>query len=384
MPRRLALLVTACAIALILAECVARGVFFIDDPFFNRPVDRRNRLAVYAGAAYDVDLLFRELGQASQVAYAPYTLWRRRPFQGTLVNVAPNGERRTVQGEAPADAPEIWLFGGSTMWGTGVPDQETIPSLLAAQLDRERHVRARVRNLGEKGYVSTQELIRLTQELAQGNRPNAVIFYDGWNDVLCALAWPEERGAHFGLDRIRDRLEGRGGILRWIQSSGLYRATHWALWQLSSRWNGATEPLPSNEVKRLGEQAADVWIANYDLVAALGKKYGFVPVFTWQPARFEDAVRLGPFGDRVVTGQSMRDAYAQARARFTDAPSAGRSLHDLSNVFDGLDRPVFIDAIHTAGPGNERIAVAMLQALRQDACREQPAEGALAALCDER
>ncbi len=78
------------------------------------------------------------------------------------------------------------MLGGSSLWGFGARDDQTIPSLLARNLD-QRGWRVELKNLSEIGYVSTQELIALVRELQAGYRPDVVIFYDGVNDTTSAL-----------------------------------------------------------------------------------------------------------------------------------------------------------------------------------------------------
>ena len=85
------------------------------------------------------------------------------------------------------------MLGGSSLWGFGARDNETIPSLLARDLD-QRGWRVDLKNLSEIGYVSTQELIALFRELQAGYRPDVVIFYDGVNDTTAALLLEGEAG----------------------------------------------------------------------------------------------------------------------------------------------------------------------------------------------
>ena len=102
-----------------------------------------------------------EHGRASKAAWMPFVYARRRPFSGKHINIDENGRRRTWSPEAvPPDSPEIWVFGGSTVWGTGARDDYTIPSCIARNL-AEAGRPSRVVNLGESGWVSTQEIILL-------------------------------------------------------------------------------------------------------------------------------------------------------------------------------------------------------------------------------
>ncbi len=80
----------------------------------------------------------------------------------------------------------IFAFGGSAIWGEGVRDDYTIPSWLQRFLDQTAY-RTQITNFGQEGYVSTQEMIVLFEQLQKGNIPDIVIFYDGFNDAGSAM-----------------------------------------------------------------------------------------------------------------------------------------------------------------------------------------------------
>ena len=75
-----------------------------------------------------------------------------------------------------ADA-KVWVFGGSTAWGVGVPDDGTIAAYL------EKATRLRTFNLAETGYNAHQSLNLLMKLYVEGGRPEFVVFYDGVNEV---------------------------------------------------------------------------------------------------------------------------------------------------------------------------------------------------------
>jgi hypothetical protein len=64
----------------------------------------------------------------------------------------------------------IWFFGGSTTFGYGVTDQETIPAQL------ENLISARVYNFGRGYFYSAQENQLLRLYLKAGYRPRMAIF----------------------------------------------------------------------------------------------------------------------------------------------------------------------------------------------------------------
>ena len=89
--------------------------------------------------------------------------------------------RRTANPLSPAcnQAPRkvIWMFGGSTIFGFGVPDAETVPSHLSRELNSSGPACFVILNAGVEGYVTNQELLLLLEALKTGQRPDMVIFY---------------------------------------------------------------------------------------------------------------------------------------------------------------------------------------------------------------
>jgi hypothetical protein len=133
---------------------------------------------------------FEELDQSWYVEWHPYAYWRRKPFKGRHINIGENGLRYTENGPTAhtgTDVIEIFMFGGSTLWGHGARDGFTIASNLSRFLRERAGLRVNVTNFGEGGYVSTQEVVALLLELRNRNVPDMVIFYDGINEVFAAL-----------------------------------------------------------------------------------------------------------------------------------------------------------------------------------------------------
>ncbi len=72
----------------------------------------------------------------------------------------------------------IWLFGGSTMFGTGVTDNETIAYFLNKIDTNNSYI-----NLGVPGYRQRNEIEKLILLLQKGYKPKQIIFLDGLNDL---------------------------------------------------------------------------------------------------------------------------------------------------------------------------------------------------------
>ena len=103
--------------------------------------------------------------------------WSRLPFQGKTTNINADGDRVTP---VPTAAPvgHIRFFGGSTTWGTGVDDDNTIPARFS-----RFHPNYHVHNHGESGFLSRQELARLINLVNQDAPMDLIVLYDGCNDV---------------------------------------------------------------------------------------------------------------------------------------------------------------------------------------------------------
>ena len=137
--------------------------------------DERNEVAAYKGESWPTQH-FIEFG-ALRTVYHDFIVWRRQKFDGKTVHIDQNGYRRHGSlTDTVADA-KVWVFGGSTAWGTGVPDDDTI----AANLEKATGLRTF--NLGETGYNAHQSLNLLMKLYVEGGRPEFVVFYDGVNEV---------------------------------------------------------------------------------------------------------------------------------------------------------------------------------------------------------
>ena len=96
-----------------------------------------------------------------------------------FVNIDAHGVRSN--GSGPRDittTPDaIWFFGGSTAFGYGIADRETIPAQLEGLLGRP------VMNLAVRGDTSANENRLLNYYLRIGYRPARAVFLDGINET---------------------------------------------------------------------------------------------------------------------------------------------------------------------------------------------------------
>jgi len=363
----------AILITLVAIELVSSLVLGVFGPRTDQH-DPRARADAYGDATW-TDAYFGEFEASARVRWEPYVYWRRLEYHGQHINVDSDGIRSTWQGDSGSTVMTVFVFGGSTVWGTGARDDFTIPSLLAKQLSA-RGIRARVVNYGESGYVTTQELIGLERLLHQGLRPDVVIFYDGINDPFPAMQMKVAGIPQNEFNRIREfnvlHPDRRSDLLAEVFSLSLrqtstYRFASDAIRRLSAGSQEATKgrstgALPSSLSLTLVEDVVRVYRTNVRFIEALSRSYDFQAEFFLQPAVFTKQ-RLTTY-ERArldeVAG-TIPDYSRVYQALRSDPDLAGNPhFHEISDVFGQDARPHFIDPWHLSEEGNAVIAARML------------------------
>lgn len=216
------------------------------------------------------------------IEYESFTQFRERPRQTKYVSVDPAGFRVIKnQGPWPPDpaCTNIFVFGGSTTFGYGVANDETIPSWLQERASiGEFRKPVRVYNFGRGYYFSTQETILLYRLLVSKVVPDMAVFIDGLNEFVYPDGEPEY------TRRLASSMDG-SQIPDFLTKSPLNRAA------LFVRQRFLKLPLP-DEANQSGpklyeKQARAVverWRLNKKLTHAVATSFGVRTVFVWQPA----------------------------------------------------------------------------------------------------
>src|SRR5713226_8241663 len=106
-------------------------------------IDPRSQADGYGNTTW-AEAYFKELASLPGFKWHPYVYWRRVPSKGHFFNIDKDGLRKTwnAMEQTHSELPRVRIFmmGGSTMWGTGARDEETIPSILAQLLMREHGI----------------------------------------------------------------------------------------------------------------------------------------------------------------------------------------------------------------------------------------------------
>ncbi len=328
-------------------------------------------------AAQYFDSLYRV-----HMRWYPYAYWKASPMTSPYLNIDADGNRVTwhpPHRAAGTQRPVVRLFmiGGSTLWGTGVRDDHALASLIARRFADNPAYDLEVTNLGQIGYVSTQELLLLYQLLRRGQRPDLVIFYDGVNDVFTAyqngiggLTQSEffrvQEFSILGSSLGRKRLY-RIALRTALMSTGLA--------DLVKLLAGKDNPnmLPHNikpsplltylappqdfeGIDALERDVVEMYLFNVQMDRMLGERFKFRSLFYWQPTVFSKN-ELAPFERRLLPGDPTRAEFFKGTYNRLADVAGANGIIDISGLLNNRHHQLyFIDPYHLNESANQIVA----------------------------
>jgi hypothetical protein len=293
----------------------------------------------------EIDELLRD-AFTSRWRYEPTVGFVTAPQRSRFVNVNASGIRSNGTPAAPLDG-AIWFMGGSTTFGFGVADNETIPAALEARLGRP------VLNLGVAGHSSLHENRLLSHYLRVGLRPSTVVFLNGVNEI-CDVDLAEEELA--GLVALYQRgymwqpsrpvvLAGRLGITKAARMLGMIGDEPAGRSGLSCQAAGRELPLKDVIARSLAERAMLCRLYGLDCrtyiqpVAGVHGRHDVVADNRSVPS------------DLVAKYHHLEPVWRRAEVRF------------VTGALDMLDRHAYIDEVHYSAAAHQLIAAAIAATL---------------------
>jgi len=305
----------------------------------------------------------------------PLTHYRERTSKGKYVNVAAGGFRvNRRRGPWPPDphAFTIFFFGGSTTFGYGVRDDDTIPSVLQDLLSQGTcQTPVYVYNFGRGAYYSAQERGLLAQLLVEGFTPHVAIFLDGINEFLTARQLlPLEPKSRAAPDYRLFSMKLEIPLLRAARAAGARL----------DRIRGPN-PLRGSDAGRKAETEAqkDIpartvlsqYLRNMALTEAMAAHFGVETLFVWQPVPaygYDLRYHLFPPSDMEV----VRYGYSEFNRLMARLPAhEQKRLVWLGDLQRTKKEPLYVDEWHYTAAFSREIAEQIAQALvsRNLVCR---------------
>ncbi len=329
------------------------------DPI-TRTYGRRSFALVYPGRSTDdVRELLRETW-SRPTSWEPFTESRERRYQGRFVNIHPVGFRLSRgQGPWPPDPSRasVFVFGGSTTFGYGVADDETVVSALQVELDRRLPGRVACYNFGSGAYYSTEERVLFQELLLSGAVPKLAIFVDGLNEFA------------FAEPLLSTRL--RGAVRSPVASAFATLVEQQPLAALVARIKSEQRPKRRGDRElhaAYGDRALldlriDRYLGNRRLIVAAASAWSVRTLFVWQPVpTYGYDLRCHLFGDVDFERNNYSGfGYTRMATRLRSQPLA--DLLWEADLQRGLCEPLYVDQIHDTAAMSARLAGEIARAL---------------------
>jgi hypothetical protein len=319
----------------------------------------------------------------------PFLGYRFADKTSTYTNVV-DGVRTSYQSQAPGKKVSVWFFGASALFGDGQRDEHTIPSEFA-RLAEADGIALEVRNYGRPGIAMWQERELFEQLVASGQKPDLVVFYDGFNDLAWQMNLQLSAEPTNVYDRTRDQPTNAGanGVdattrtthttsstsgttlsdvmgAYWDQSAShhVYDAVHDLIAGSSKPKvqfaKGVEQTLPAQtpaQISQAVHNAVSIQSRAATLVTAVAHSVGAKASFFYQPTVFTK--KLLPDEQRYLSLDTYEPsrwspATAQARKQLKHTPFV-----DLGAALDSATTPVFWDFVHTNEQGAHLAAAAI-------------------------
>ena len=278
--------------------------------------------------------------------YDGASVYLEKPQNGDYVNIGLQKFRITPNSRSD----EFFLFGGSTAFGYGVPDNQTI-SYYFNELENETRT---IRNYGHGGYYSTLEVRHLIDLLVNGKRPKKVVFFHGLNEGKTS-PYNEKLIRHlydsYNYDLSRYFMTGASNnflvqkLARLITEPKSHDFSNWELWYSEYKINLMIASALSEKF-------------NFDLFVVLQPIPGYSNDFF--PHKFSQEL-----SDDFVNYQTAK--YNLIKSKSSDLKSMVKYC-DLSDAISGFHGTAFVDGTHYAPKVNKLLAKKIFNFINKNDC----------------
>jgi hypothetical protein len=315
-------------------------------------------------------IVYQEFSQIP-TEYKPFIGWSRKPFQGLTTNIDSNGDRihKNQVSEENFDK-SVYFFGGSTMWGSGVSDRETIPAFF------NNISGIPTLNKGERAFTSRQSLAKLINLIAGNEKIETVVFYDGANDIAVHCRRELDVNEHMLTEKIRNLLEENSSdpskkFINYLDIVFL-RGTRHLVTALSSQANQLASQDFTDKLlicDDRGDRAikvANTLVNNWEIARDIAVARGIKFFAILQPVAFIGKPKLDhlEYVD-VYENYGIEEQYKTLYPLIQKLIQKREHdwIFDYTDLFS-VDEPIYMDFVHVFANGNQKIAERLYQDIK--------------------
>ena len=333
--------------------------FFQNIQVSGKNFDQRSILPNYNNIDWS-SIHFDEISKL-KTDYYDFIGWRRHDFNGETINIK-NGYRLNKNDNIISSL-HVEFYGGSTLWGTGSDDKNTIPSIF------ERKSNLKTFNHGESGWWSRQSLsLKINKSLNDSETKKLIIFYDGVNEVYHRC-----RNENFNIstnrqDQIRSKISNNSKFSLGYHLEPLLELANLVrlkLFKNSNKnmnfYNCSSDP---EKAKLVAIQMLEIWRNAKILSESKGNEF----IAILQPVAFVGSPELKhlPYLEDMWPG--LKNEYIRVYEEIMKNLQEYNDLNilDLKNAFDtnNTDGFIYIDFCHVSPNGNKIIVDLILDYLK--------------------
>lgn len=359
-----ALIVFNTLICFFVLNCIIFLFFKIYDQFWSNNIFKKyndvNWNLIYPDMnKSDINNLLSETWSLPYL-YEPFTQFKERPYRGYYVDIDKNGFRYSKnQGPWPphSEGINIFLFGGSTTFGYGVSDNQTIASYLQEYLTQKTGRDVRIYNFGRGYYYSTQERLLYEQLLTTGFVPDVAIFIDGLND----FAFPDQ-------PMFTDQFVKIFSSNTFIMSKKIISLTPLGqvAIQLGDRITQLIHKGENNNLNQSKKQdnidndnkVINRYLINKKFIEATSNIYGVKTFFIWQPhPRYSCGNGYYPFAEGELKGVNHSGYISMAN--YIKENPMGSNFIWCADIQKDLKQPLYVDQNHYSAHFSKILAEAI-------------------------
>jgi len=262
---------------------------------------------------------------------------------------------------------KLLMFGGSTMWGTGSADRNTIPSIIQRKINSEIIYKIKVVNYGFTTVTINQQLNLLRK--TDLNEGDIVIFYDGGNDVFQSMINEDPNGSIIGYNQ-KNKMDIYVQSLKFFLSNNSH--TYKLLSLIKSNMNNVVEDcsksdiLKSEELMRYGFNS---YLDKIESAKNYAESKGAKFFHFLQPSLFYKDTKYSEYEKEIMAKSPLglneckiyqnrvKTGYAYYSQNYNKI-SHSINTYNLTNILDSSDKneEYFFDNLHISSTGNRIVA----------------------------
>lgn len=288
--------------------------------------------------------------------YQSFVGFKEKQFNSETINIDEDGYRISRNN---SKTPDVLFLGGSTMFGYGSNDENTIPSLFSKLTNDTLSVR----NLGNGAHNSFQGFLKLNSEVIEGNIPKYLIVYEGVNEWTYLQEGMEGKLNHYYTNLFKRMINNKSFSsgpddilsLKYLLNTQIVVLQSFInsfINKLTRRNYSCNDCIDDAQI----EKASLITLNNWKNIQLISQENDIKVYFFLQPQIVSGNVKnisINPFLEEVYLKlyPKLLDKIENDKS-FSDIKN---SFFDLSKVLDHSQEIYFYDESHLNPKGNQKI-----------------------------